>query len=95
MYNKHKKMLDIDFSVMLTKAPMLKGWIKKEGTTGRRRLFEAIRAEQPNFTQASLTQYINGDRTPSFGIAQIIAEITGIPVFLLPFRFVNRPDNKL
>jgi hypothetical protein len=72
---------------------MLKGWIQKEGTVGRRRLFEAIRAEQPSFTQASLTQYINGDRIPDFGIAQVIAGITGIPVFLLPFRFTNRPGD--
>jgi len=70
---------------------MLKNWIKREGTEGRRRLFEAIRAMQPNFSQASLTQYINGDRIPELGIAQVIAETTGIPVFLLPFRFVNRP----
>jgi hypothetical protein len=73
---------------------MLKNWIKREGTEGRRRLFEAIRAKQPSFSQASLTQYINGDRTPDLGIAQVIAEITGIPVFLLPFRFVNRPDGR-
>ncbi len=71
---------------------MLKNWIKLQGTEGRRRLFEAIRAKQPSFSQASLTQYINGDRIPDFGITQVIAEITGIPVFLLPFRFVNRPD---
>jgi hypothetical protein len=70
---------------------MLKSWITREGTEGRRRLFEAIRANQPSFSQASLTQYINGDRIPDFAIAQVIAEITGIPVFLLPFRFVNRP----
>lgn len=73
---------------------MLKNWIKREGTEGRRLLFEAIRAKQPSFSQVSLTQYINGDRIPNFKIAEIIAEITGIPVFLLPFRFVNRPDSK-
>jgi hypothetical protein len=70
---------------------MLKNWIKREGTEGRRRLFEAIRTKMPSFSQVSLTQYINGDRTPDYEIAQVIAEITSIPVFLLPFRFVNRP----
>jgi hypothetical protein len=73
---------------------MLKDWVKQEGTEGRRRLFEAIKAKQPNFSQANLTQYINGDRIPDFRIAQVIAQVTGIPLFLLPFRFVNRPDLK-
>ena len=72
---------------------MLKDWIKREGTNGRRRLFEAIKVKQPTFSQVRLTQYINGHRTPDFEIAQIIANVTGIPVFLLPFRFVNRPDD--
>lgn len=71
---------------------MLKSWIKIEGTKGRKRLFDAIREKQPKFSQASLTQYIKGDRIPDFGIAQVIAQVTGIPVFLLPFRFVNRPE---
>jgi hypothetical protein len=85
-------MLDMDFCTVLSVHLMLKGWIQKEGTAGRRRLLEAIKTKQPRFTQASLTQYINGDRIPDFDIALIISEITGIPVFLLPFRYVNRPS---
>jgi hypothetical protein len=74
---------------------MLKNWIKKEGSAGRRRLIDAIRAKQPKFSQASLSQYISGDRIPDFDIALVISEITRIPIFLLPFRYVNRPgENK-
>jgi hypothetical protein len=70
----------------------LKAWIKQEGTKGRRRLFEAIKARYPSFTQVSLTNYILGQRIPDFDLAKIISEETGIPVFLLPFRFVNKPE---
>jgi hypothetical protein len=70
---------------------MLKKWIECEGTEGRRRLYEAIKAKHPKFTQVSLTNYILGQRLPDFEIAQIISQVTGIPIFLLPFRFVHRP----
>jgi len=69
----------------------LKQWIEREGTGGRRRLFEAIKAEYPSFTQASLTNYIQGQRIPDYEVANIMAQITGIPVFLLSFRFINKP----
>ncbi len=72
----------------------LKQWIEREGTGGRRRLFEAIKAEYPSFTQASLTNYIRGQRIPDFEVAQIIAKVTAIPVFLLSFRFINNPGGK-
>ena len=71
----------------------LKQWIDLEGTAGRRRLFEAIKAEYPSFTQASLTNYIRGQRTPDFEVAQIISKVTTIPVFLLSFRFINKPGS--
>lgn len=70
---------------------MLREWIDREGTKGRRRLFEAIKAEFPSFTQVSLTNYLQGQRIPGYEIATVISKITGIPIFLLPFRFVNRP----
>ena len=70
---------------------MLREWIDLEGTEGRRRLFEAIKAKFPSFTQVSLTNYLQGQRIPDFEIATIISKVTGIPIFLLPFRFVHRP----
>jgi len=69
----------------------LKSWIREQGRDGRRLLFEAIKAEYPGFTQVSLTNYIQGQRIPEFDLAKIIADVTGIPIFLLPFRFVNNP----
>lgn len=69
----------------------LKRWIVQEGTEGRRRLFKAIKAHYPKFTQVSLTNYIQGQRVPDFEIAQIISQVTGIPIFLLPFRFLHKP----
>jgi hypothetical protein len=69
----------------------LKAWVTQEGTKGRRFLFEAIKAKYPSFTQVSLTNYILGQRIPDFDIAQIISKVTGIPIFLLPFRFVHNP----
>ncbi len=70
---------------------VLKRWIGQEGTEGRRRLFQAIQARYPKFTQVSLTNYIQGQRVPDYEIAQIISQVTGIPIFLLPFRFLNKP----
>lgn len=70
---------------------ILREWIDREGTEGRRRLYEAIKAEFPSFTQVSLTNYLQGQRIPDFEIATVISQVTGIPIFLLPFRFVNRP----
>ena len=69
----------------------LKKWIELEGTKGRRRLFEAIKAKFPGFSQVSLTNYIQGQRIPEYEIAKIISQETGIPLFLLPFRFTNKP----
>lgn len=69
----------------------LKRWIEQEGTEGRRRLFEAIRVKNPKFTQVSLTNYIQGQRLPDFEVAQIISQVTNIPIFLLSFRFVHKP----
>ncbi|MFZ5453732.1 MAG: hypothetical protein ACOZF2_17900 [Thermodesulfobacteriota bacterium] len=69
----------------------LKQWIEQVGTEGRRRLYEAIKAKFPGFSQVSLTNYIQGQRIPEFEVAQIISEETGIPIFLLPFRFIHRP----
>jgi hypothetical protein len=70
----------------------LKAWVKQEGYEGRQRLFEAIKAVYPGFTQVSLTNYISEQRIPEFNIAKIISEVTGISIFLLPFRFVNKPN---
>ena len=69
----------------------LKAWVTQEGTEGRRRLFNAIKTNYPSFTQVSLTNYILGQRIPDFDIAKIISTVTGIPIFLLPFRFVHNP----
>ncbi|MBI4642869.1 MAG: hypothetical protein HY743_03870 [Deltaproteobacteria bacterium] len=69
----------------------LKKWIELEGTEGRRRLFEAIRAKFPGFSQVSLTNYIQGQRIPDYEMAKIISQVTGIPIFLLPFRLVHKP----
>ncbi|RJR35214.1 MAG: hypothetical protein C4567_14820 [Deltaproteobacteria bacterium] len=68
----------------------LKEWIKREGAAGRRRVFDAIKAKYPSFTQVSLTNYIKGQRIPDFEIAKIISEVTKIPIFLLSWRFVNK-----
>jgi hypothetical protein len=70
--------------------PTLKKWIDQEGSEGRQRLFKAIKEKYPNFTQVSLTNYIHGQRMPEFELAQIIAQVTGIPIFLLPFRYMNK-----
>lgn len=70
----------------------LKEWVKQEGREGRRRLFEAIQASYPSFSQVSLTNYILGQRIPDFDVAKIISDVTGIPIFLLPFRFVHKPN---
>jgi hypothetical protein len=72
---------------------VLKEWIDQEGSEGRRRLFEAIKAKHPGFTQVSLTNYLQGQRVPDYDIANIIAQVTGIPIFLLSFRFVHRPGD--
>ena len=69
----------------------LSQWIELEGTEGRRRLFESIKAKYPKFTQASLTNYIKGQRVPHYDMAQIVSEVTGIPIFLLSFRFIHKP----
>jgi hypothetical protein len=68
----------------------LQQWIEQEGPEGRRRLFEAIRAEYPRFTQVSLTNYIRGYRIPEFKVAEIISKVTGIPIFLLSFRLTHK-----
>ena len=68
----------------------LQQWIEREGAEGRRRLFEAIKAEYPKFTQVGLTNYIRGHRVPEFKIAEIISKITGIPIFLISFRYLNK-----
>ena len=65
-------------------------WIEQEGAEGRRRLFEAIKAEYPKFTQVSLTNYIRGHRIPEFKVAKIISKVTGIPIFLLSFRLTHK-----
>ncbi len=71
----------------------LNRWIETEGTEGRRRLFQAIKKSHPKFTQASLTNYIQGQRIPNFDMAQIISQVTGIPILQLSFRFVHKPDS--
>jgi len=73
---------------------VLREWIEREGTEGRRRLFDTIKADYPGFTQVSLTNYLQGQRIPDYEIATIISQVTGIPIFLLPFRFIHRPGNK-
>ena len=67
--------------------------IEREGTEGRRRLFNAIKANFPGFTQVSLTNYLQGQRIPDYEVVTIISRVTGIPIFLLPFRFIHRPEN--
>jgi hypothetical protein len=78
---------------VISQVIMLQQWIEQEGTVGRRRLFEAIKAEFPTFTQVRLTNYIKGHRIPDFEIAKIISEITKIPISLLSWRFTNKVKN--
>jgi hypothetical protein len=70
-------------------------WIEREGAEGRRRLFEAIKAEYPKFTQVGLTNYIRGLRIPEFKIAEIISKVTGIPIFLLSFRLTHKYKSQI
>lgn len=72
----------------------LKAWIEQEGTEGRRRLFEAIKVKFPSFTQVSLSNYILEQRVPDYEVAKIISQVTNIPIFLLPFRFLHHPETK-
>jgi hypothetical protein len=72
---------------------ILREWIEQEGTSGRRRLYNAIKSKFPRFSQVSLTNYLHGQRIPDYEIAAIISQVTGIPIFLLPFRFTHRPEN--
>jgi hypothetical protein len=65
-------------------------WIECEGAEGRRRLFEAIKAEYPRFTQVGLTHYIRGLGIPEFKIAEIFSKVTGIPIFLVSFRLIRK-----
>ncbi len=48
------------------------------------------KGEYPKFTQVGLTNYIRGLRIPEFKIAEIISKVTGIPIFLLPFRLTHK-----
>ena len=68
----------------------LQQWIEQEGAEGRRRPIEAIKAEDPKFTQVGLANYIRGHRMPEFKVAKIISKITGIPIFLLSFRLTHK-----
>jgi hypothetical protein len=77
--------------MILSGMNILQEWIDREGTYGRRRLFKAIKAKYPGFTQVSLTNYLKGQRIPDYDIAMIISQVTEIPIFLLPFRFTNNP----
>ena len=70
----------------------LREWIQREGVEGRKRLFTAIKEKYPGFTQVSLTNYIQGQRIPDYNIAKIISRVTNIPIFLLPFRFIHKPQ---
>ena len=70
----------------------LSEWIKREGSEGRKKLFVAIKGTYPAFTQVSLTNYIQGQRVPDYNIAKIISRVTNIPIFLLPFRFIHKPE---
>jgi hypothetical protein len=62
---------------------ILREWIEREGTEGRLRLFLAIKAKNPKFTQVSLTNYLKGDRIPDYKIALIISflRLPGFPFF--------------
>lgn len=69
----------------------LRDWISKEGTEGRKLLYDAIKAQFPTFQQNSLSNYIAGERIPDLKKAEIISKITKIPLSELPWRFVNIP----
>ena len=91
-----KFLFDLLVCIVLILVPVMKvlrEWIDREGTEGRRQLFEAIKAKFPGFTQVSLTNYLHGQRIPDYEIVRIISQVTGIPIFLLPFRFIHRPEN--
>jgi hypothetical protein len=72
---------------------VFKEWIEREGSQGRRRLFEVIKAKYPGFTQVSLTNYLHGQRVPDYGVADIMSQVTSIHIFLLTFRYTYRPKN--
>jgi hypothetical protein len=78
---------------VLEEMKVLRAWVEREGSEGRHRLFKAIKAKYPGFTQVSLTNYLQGQRVPDYGVANIISQVTGIPIFLLSFRLVHRPEN--
>jgi len=67
-----------------------KEWIEREGSQGRRRLFEGIKAKYLGITQIRLTNYLQGQWVPDYDIANIIAQVTCIPIFLLLFRFITQ-----
>ena len=70
----------------------LSEWIQRAGVEGRKKLFGAIKGKYPGFAQVSLTKYIQGQRVPDYNVAKIISRVTNIPLFLLPFRFLHKPE---
>jgi len=73
---------------------ILKKWIDQNGSEGRAQLFKAIKAEYPRFTQASLTNYIQGDRIPDRDRAGIMAKVMGVSLEALNYRYVHRPSEQ-
>jgi hypothetical protein len=69
----------------------LRQWLNQEGTAGRKRLFAALKLKRPTITQASISDYSLDKRVPTQDIARIISDVTGIPVSLIPYRYLNEP----
>ena len=72
---------------------ILRAWIEREGRQGRRRLFAALKERFPTITPMSLTNYIQGDRIPDKDRAEVIAEVLGVQLEALTYRYVHVPEN--
>jgi hypothetical protein len=73
---------------------ILRAWIKKEGREGRKRLVAALKVKFPGTTSTHITSYASGYRIPDKDRASVIAEVTGLPLEKLTYRYYNRPVGK-
>ena len=69
-------------------------WLAENGRQGRQKLLEALQVHNPSFSRQRLFNYLRGKRIPDFTTAQIISEVTQVPLADLPYRLVNDPGNK-
>jgi hypothetical protein len=72
---------------------ILRAWLKREGSSGRKRLQEALEAKFPGIHPMSITDYKKGNRIPDKARAEIMAEIMGVPLEALSYRYNHKPGN--